>query len=127
VLREMQEAFDQGGEFVTVEHRALRVDGTVFWVHSRGRIERDASGRATGVVGIAMDITERRQSEEALRKTEKLAAAGRLAATVAHEINNPLESIVNLIYLSRNAEELPESVAAYLKTVDEELMRIAQI
>ena len=127
VLREMQEAFEQGGEFVSVEHRALRVDGTVFWVHSRGRIERDANGRAIGVVGIAMDITERRQSEEALRKTEKLAAAGRLAATVAHEINNPLESIVNLIYLSRNAEELPESVAAYLKTVDEELMRIAQI
>jgi PAS domain S-box-containing protein len=127
VLREMREAFEQGGEFVTVEHRALRVDGTVFWVHSRGRIERDASGRATGVVGIAMDITERRQSEEALRKTEKLAAAGRLAATVAHEINNPLESIVNLIYLSRNAEQLPESVAGYLKTVDEELMRIAQI
>ena len=127
VLREMQEAFEQGGEFVSVEHRAVRVDGSVFWIHSRGRIERDADGRASGVVGIAMDITERRQSEEALRKTEKLAAAGRLAATVAHEINNPLESIVNLIYLSRNAEELPESVAAYLKTVDEELMRIAQI
>jgi PAS domain S-box-containing protein len=127
VLREMQEAFEQGGEFVSVEHRAVRVDGSVFWVHSRGRIERDADGRAAGIVGIAMDITERRQSEEALRKTEKLAAAGRLAATVAHEINNPLESIVNLIYLSRNAEELPESVAAYLKTVDEELMRIAQI
>ena len=127
VLREMQEAFEQGGEFVSVEHRAVRVDGSVFWIHSRGRIERDADGRASGVVGIAMDITERRQSEEALRKTEKLAAAGRLAATVAHEINNPLESIVNLIYLSRNAEGLPENVAAYLKTVDEELMRIAQI
>ena len=127
VLREMQEAFDQGGEFVSVEHRAMRSDGTVFWVHSRGRIERDNDGRAIGVVGIAMDITERRQAEEALRKTEKLAAAGRLAATVAHEINNPLESIVNLVYLSRSADGLPEKVASYLKTVDEELMRIAQI
>jgi PAS domain S-box-containing protein len=127
VLREMQEAFEQGGEFVSVEHRAMRVDGSVFWVHSRGRIERDADGRAAGIVGIAMDITERRQSEEALRKTEKLAAAGRLAATVAHEINNPLESIVNLVYLSRNVDGLPENVTAYLKTMDEELMRIAQI
>lgn len=127
VLNEMQEAFDQGGEFVSLEHRAVRGDGSVFWVHSRGSIERDSDGNATGVVGIAMDITERRQAEEAMRKTEKLAAAGRLAATVAHEINNPLESIVNLIFLSRNAAELPPSVAEYLKTADEELARIAQI
>jgi len=127
VLSEMQEAFQQGGEFVSLEHRAVRGDGGTFWVHSRGRIERNADGDATGVVGIAMDITERRQSEEALRKTEKLAAAGRLAATVAHEINNPLESIVNLIFLSRNTEGLPPAIAEYLKTADEELMRIAQI
>src|SRR5665213_2141665 len=127
VLSEMQEAFQRGGEFVSVEHRAVRSDGSIFWIHSRGRIERNAGGEAIGVVGIAMDITERRQSEEALRKTEKLAAAGRLAATVAHEINNPLESIVNLIFLSRNTEGLPPEIADYLKTADEELMRIAQI
>ncbi len=127
VLCEMQEAFDHDGEFVTLEHRAVRGDGGAFWVHSRGRIERDGDGRAICVVGIAMDITERRQSEEALRKTEKLAVAGRLAATVAHEINNPLESIVNLIYLSRNTAGLPDEVAQYLQTVDEELARIAQM
>jgi PAS domain S-box-containing protein len=127
VLHEMQEAFERDGEFVSLEHRAVRGDGSVFWVHSRGRIERNGDGKAIGVVGIAMDITERRQSEEALRKTEKLAAAGRLAATVAHEINNPLESIVNLIFLSRNAEGLPPGVAEYLRTADEELVRIAQI
>ena len=127
VLAEMDEAFEHGGEFVSLEHRAVRGDGSVFWVHSRGRIERDGDGKATGVVGIAMDITERRQSEETLRKTEKLAAAGRLAATVAHEINNPLESIVNLIYLSRSVEGLPAGVAEYLRTADEELVRIAQI
>ncbi len=127
VLNEMDEAFEQGGEFLSTEHRAVAGDGRVFWVHSRGRIERDSDGTATGVVGIAMDITERRQSEEALRKTEKLAAAGRLAATVAHEINNPLESIVNLIYLCRNTPGLPENAAKFLGMADEELVRIAQI
>jgi len=127
VLREMDEAFASGAEFLSLEHRAVAGDGRVFWVHSRGRIERDGDGSATGVVGIAMDISERRQTEEALRKTEKLAAAGRLAATVAHEINNPLESIVNLIYLSRNAPGLPQSAAKYLETADEELTRLAQI
>jgi PAS domain S-box-containing protein len=111
VLGEMKEAFAQGGEHVSLEHRAVAGDGRVFWVHSRGRIERNAEGKAIGVVGIAMDITERRQAEEALRKTEKLAAAGRLAATVAHEINNPLESIVNLIYLCRGTPGIPEDAA----------------
>src|SRR5665213_2981191 len=124
---EMLEAFQRGGEFVAVEHRAVRSDCSIFWSHSRGRIERNAGGEAIGVVGIAMDITERRQSEEALRKTEKLAAAGRLAATVAHEINNPLESIVNLIYLCRNTPGLPQDAAKFLGMADEELARIAQI
>ena len=58
-------------------------------------------------LGITMDVTDRHHAEDALRRTEKLAAAGRLAATVAHEINNPLESIVNLVYLSRHTPGLP--------------------
>jgi signal transduction histidine kinase len=51
------------------------------------------------VGAVIVDTTQRRNSEEALRKTEKLAAAGRLAASIAHEINNPLEAVTNLLYL----------------------------
>lgn len=127
VLGELQSAMNSDEEFVSTEHRAVAGDGHIFWVHSRGRVERDAAGKAIAIVGITMDITERRQAEEALRKTEKLAAAGRLAATVAHEINNPLESIVNLVYLAGSTPGLPPEAAELLTSADTELARIAQI
>ena len=62
--------------------------------------------------------------QEALRQTEKLAATGRLAASIAHEINNPLEAVTNLVYL---AQKQPVNVRKYLKLADQELDRIAQI
>jgi signal transduction histidine kinase len=67
----------------------------------------------------------RRRAEEALRRSEKLAATGRLAASIAHEINNPLEAISNAIYLARSCP--PEEIPVYLKVADEELARVAQI
>lgn len=75
-------------------------------------------------IAFVMDITGRKQAELALLKQEKLASAGRLAATIAHEINNPLEAVTNLLYLARRAPDLPASVAAMLKTADEELQRV---
>jgi PAS domain S-box-containing protein len=76
---------------------------------------------------ILRDITERKRAEEALLRSEKLASAGRLAATIAHEINNPLAAVTNSLFLARTAENLPESVRQYLETADEELKRVAHI
>ncbi|HET6206409.1 MAG TPA: ATP-binding protein [Terracidiphilus sp.] len=76
---------------------------------------------------ILQDISERKQSEETLRKTEKLAATGRLAASIAHEVNNPLEAITNLLYLLRNFCDLDESAMKYVTMAEREGRRIADI
>jgi len=85
---------------------------------------RDAYGHVMRWFGTNTDITEQLQSAEALRQTEKLAATGRLAASIAHEINNPLEAVTNLVYLARRQ---PQNVEKYLQLADHELDRIAQI
>jgi PAS domain S-box-containing protein len=85
---------------------------------------RDDHGKVVRWFGTNTDITEQLRSEEALRQTEKLAATGRLAASIAHEINNPLEAVTNLVYL---AQKQPASAGKYLQLADQELDRIAQI
>jgi PAS domain S-box-containing protein len=76
---------------------------------------------------IVQDVSERKRSEEALRKTEKLAATGRLAASIAHEINNPLEAITNLLFLLRNFCALQEPALNYVLLAESECKRIAEI
>ena len=88
---------------------------------------RDAGGQIIAASTIARDITHSKMAEEALRTSERLAVAGRMAATIAHEINNPLETVTNVLYLlSRNAR-MDEQARQHLKIADEELRRIAQI
>jgi signal transduction histidine kinase len=76
---------------------------------------------------IVLDATERKLSEEALRKTEKLAATGRLAASIAHEINNPLEAITNLLFLLHNFCQLQNPALNYVEMAEAEARRISEI
>jgi two-component system CheB/CheR fusion protein len=87
----------------------------------------DADGQITGASTIARDITDQKRAEQALRHSEKLAAAGRLAASIAHEINNPLESVTNLLYLLEHHPHLDEQARSYLAMAQEELSRIIHI
>jgi signal transduction histidine kinase len=75
---------------------------------------------------ILVETTERRRAEDALRRTEKLAAAGRLAASIAHEINNPLEAVTNLLYLIRQTPLDPVS-AEYADLAAHEIARVSEI
>lgn len=76
---------------------------------------------------IVLDASDRKRNEEALRRTEKLAATGRLAASIAHEINNPLEAITNLLFLLHNFCELDVTAANYVAMAQHEATRIAEI
>ena len=73
------------------------------------------------------DITERKKTEEALLRSDKLASVGRMAATIAHEINNPLAAITNTLFLANMEAEDPTAVRRLLDVADDELKRIAHI
>lgn len=85
---------------------------------------RDDHGKISGSSIIAQDISVQVRAEEALRKNEKLATAGRLAATIAHEINNPLEAVGNLLYLARRDKRKADE---YLQMAEVEVQRVASI
>ena len=86
----------------------------------------DAEGNVTYLVPEGRDISELKRAERALVQSEKLAAVGRLATSIAHEINNPLESVTNLVYLARQDSSSPE-VEKYLSAADHELRRVSVI
>ena len=76
---------------------------------------------------IVLDASDRKRSEDALRRSEKLAVTGRLAASIAHEINNPLEAITNLLFLLRNYGALDEGALKYVKMAEHEVRRVSEI
>ena len=78
-------------------------------------------------IAFIQDLTSAKQSEEALRQAEKLNTAGRFAASMAHEINNPLAAVTNLIYLASRDEALQDGTRSLLETADKELARISRI
>jgi PAS domain S-box-containing protein len=123
-LRDLLLIMRDSWEPVVFEHRVVWPNGEVHTLEMRGN--RVAERRCVWR-GVTLDITERKKTEAALVRAEKLAAMGRLASTVAHEINNPLESVTNLLYLARSSSRLDSDTQAYLVTAESELARLSNI
>lgn len=103
-------------------HTVLRCrDGREMPINDSAAPIVDEHGQVSGVVLVFRDDTERRKSEAALVRAEKFAATGRMAATLAHEINNPLEAAMNLLYLARNAEGVTPDLEGYLQAAHSQL------
>ena len=86
-----------------------------------------ADGSVQAISAASMEVTQQKKAEQALIQSEKLAAAGRLASSISHEINNPLESVVNLLYLLQISADLPAQTREYVETAQAELTRVSQI
>jgi signal transduction histidine kinase len=109
---------------IVFEHRVPWPNGELHWLEMRAtRIP----GPGCLWRGITVDVTERKLAEAALLRAEKLAAMGRLASTIAHEINNPLEAVTNLLYLVSTTPGLPPAATKYVETAERELSRLGQI
>jgi PAS domain S-box-containing protein len=86
-----------------------------------------SNGKVEAIAAVIQEITHQRRAEHALIQSEKLAAVGRLASSISHEINNPLEAITNLFYLVQTSAELPPQLAEYVNVAQSELSRVCQI
>ncbi len=85
-----------------------------------------AEGEVKAISAASLEITQQKRAEAALIRSDKLAAVGRLAASIAHEINNPLESVTNLLYLARSSVDIAE-MQKYLVVAERELKRVSAI
>lgn len=113
---------------VTLSNRTLLISrqGKECMIEDSAAPIMDEKGEMTGMVLVFHDVTEQRRTEAALIAGEKLAVAGRIAASIAHEIHNPLDSVTNLLFLLREEKD-PAQRTEYLRLAEQELNRTMQI
>jgi PAS domain S-box-containing protein len=124
--RKITSAIDHTARTGAPFHAEFRVrwpNGEVHWLQASGSPE---ASNPSLWRGVTFDITSRKNMELALAQSEKLAAALRLASSVSHEINNPLEAVTNLLYLAKLSAADP-AARKYLETAEKEIARIAQV
>jgi len=125
-LEQWNKAVAESGVF-EMEYRLRRHDGEEIYHLAKALPIFDAEGNLTGFVHTSRDISSQKRAEIALRQTEKLAAVGKLASSISHEINNPLEAVTNLLYLLAGHGSLDRTAREYVKAAQEELARITEI
>ncbi len=125
VHESITQALSANGEY-EIEYRVMLPDKSTHWLETRGRTIV-IGNTPVRMLGVTMDVTARKASEEALRSSEKLAATGRLAASLAPEVNNPLAAVTNALYILRTSDQVPGPALDYIKTAEAELARVVHI
>lgn len=109
------------------EYRSLDADGAVTWISAWGRVVDSKRGKARTIVGVSLDVTARKQSEALLIEQTNLMATSEMAATLAHEINNPLTSVIGAVYMAQSTPGLTADATRFLRIAQDEARRVAQI
>jgi PAS domain S-box-containing protein len=125
IEKEIQRAISEVASFDS-EYRVALPGGEVRWVAYQGTVSAGPDGKAMKISGYCGDVTRRKLADLAILKHEKLAVAGRLSASIAHEVNNPLEAVTNLLYLLRRGT-LNHEQAAYLDEAMQQVGRVSQV
>jgi PAS domain S-box-containing protein len=115
------------GEPYLNEYRLRRKDGIYRYFLARAVPIKSDAAEVVRWIGSATDVHDQKLAEDALRRTEKLATAGRLAASIAHEINNPLTAVTNSLYLALRDDSLRTDTKTYLQMAEQELRRVSHI
>jgi PAS domain S-box-containing protein len=119
------DALAKHGEY-EAQYRVEFADKSLHWLEARGQTIV-IGNTPVRMLGVAIDVTSRKMVEEALRRSEKLAATGQLAASIAHEINNPLAAVTNVLYILRTHPELSGKLLELVQTGERELERVIHI
>jgi two-component system sporulation sensor kinase C len=109
-----------------IEKRYLRRDGSAVWVRNSVSLVNDEQSRSQHLISICEDISQRKRAEQVLEQQEQMAAIGRLTSSIVHEINNPLEAVLNLLFLAQHSADLNQA-RPYLTDAEEELGRACEI
>ncbi len=125
-IQNWRESVEKGETYLN-SYRLRRYDGVYRYFLARAVPMHDEGGRIQRWIGSTTDIHDQKMAEYALRQSEKLKAMARLASSMAHEINNPLSSVVNTLYLVLRDPTLNESTRDLLKVADQELARAVRM